>query len=70
MKVHTSFQRHEPDTIRGEAISVTQVFSSFDKREIDMLQNQLQEQIGAGVIGEVTLNKEGEETTINGSEKL
>ena len=40
MKVHTSFQRHEPDTIRGEAISVTQVFSSFDKREIDMLQNQ------------------------------
>ncbi len=61
MKVFTSFMRHLPDTVRGAAVTVSTTYSSFDEAEIDKLEDQLREQIGAGLIGEITLNEEGEE---------
>lgn len=61
MKVHTSFKRTEPDTISGESIVLTTVYSSFDSTEIDKLEEQFRQRIGSGIIGEVKLNDEEDE---------
>lgn len=49
MKCFTSYERHNPNTVNGETIVVTQVYSSFDKKEIDVLENDLRLSIGDGV---------------------
>lgn len=61
MKVHTSFKRMEPDTISGESIVLTTVYSSFDSAEIDKLEEQFRKRIGSGIIGEVNLDDEEDE---------
>lgn len=61
MKVHTSFKRTEPDTISGESIVLTTVYSSFDSTEIDKLEEQFRKNIGSGIIGEVKLDVEEDE---------
>lgn len=61
MRTYISYQRLEPDTINGETLKVTQVYSSHDKSEIDKLEESLQKQIGNGLIGEISLDKEQEE---------
>ena len=49
MKCFTSYARYNPNTVRGETIVVTQVYSSFDKKEMDILENDLRLSIGDGV---------------------
>ena len=41
MKVYQSCKRNDPDTVNGESITVTIVYSSFDKAEIDELEKQM-----------------------------
>ena len=49
MKCFTSYERHNPNTVNGETIVVTQIYSSFDKEEMDVLENDLRLSIGDGV---------------------
>ena len=53
MKIHTSYHRNEPNTIEGESVTFIQKYSSYDKREIDFIQSQLQLQYGSGTIADV-----------------
>ena len=55
MKLQAKYKRHLPDTILGEKIEVTYIYSSFDGREIDAVEEQLKQTIGDGIIGEVEL---------------
>ena len=41
MKIYQSWKRNESDTMKGESITVTIVYSSFDKAEIDELEKQM-----------------------------
>lgn len=41
MKVTQSWKRNEPDTISGESITLTTIYSSFDKEEIDDLEQKM-----------------------------
>ena len=50
MKQLITFERLEADTIRGEAIMIKQVISSFDKQEIDDLEQTLSKTIGTALI--------------------
>ena len=52
MKMQINYKRHLPDTLLGEKLEVTYVYSSFDGREIDKLEEKLQAQIGAGIIAD------------------
>lgn len=52
MKVFTTFKRLMPTTVDGEVIKVTTYYSSFDGAEIDKLQEDLRNTIGAGVVTE------------------
>lgn len=57
MKMFTTYKRNNPDTINGESITVTTVYSSYNEKEIDELENQLRNSIGSGLIGNI--NTEG-----------
>lgn len=50
MKVATTFERLMPTTADGHIIKLTTYYSSFDKNEIDKLQEDLRNTIGAGVV--------------------
>jgi len=52
MKCVTTYERLMPDTICGEGIKLTQVYTSFDIREIDELEESLKKAIGSGVVFE------------------
>ena len=41
MKCYSSWKRNNPDTVKGESITLTMVFSSFDKEDIDELEKSL-----------------------------
>ena len=41
MKVCQSWKRNEASTMTGESITLTTVYSSFDKQEIDELEQQM-----------------------------
>ena len=41
MKIYESWKRNKPDTVTGESITVTIVYQSFDKDEIDKLQEKM-----------------------------
>ena len=41
MKIYESWKRNEPDTVSGESITVTIVYCSCDKGEIDELEKTL-----------------------------
>ena len=53
MRTTTTFKRLLPDTINGEQIAVTIVYSSFDASEIDRLEMDLRKSIGFCITGEV-----------------
>ena len=50
MKVATAFERLMPTTTDGHIIKITTYYSSFDKSEIDKLQEDLRNTIGAGIV--------------------
>lgn len=52
MKIATTYERLMPTTADGHIIKVTTYYSSFDKNEIDNLQEELHKTIGAGLISE------------------
>ena len=56
MKVFTTFKRLMPTTLDGEITRVTTYYSSFDGEEIDKLQEDLKNTIGAGVVTEFVPN--------------
>ncbi len=56
MKVFTTFKRLMPTTVDGEIIQVITYYSSFDGAEIDKLQEDLKNTIGAGVVTEFVPN--------------
>lgn len=56
MKVFTTFKRLIPTTVEGEVIKVITYYSSLDKVEIDKLQEDLKNTIGAGVVEEFIPN--------------
>ena len=58
MKLQINYKRHDPDTLLGEKLEVTYVYSSFDSREIDAIEEQVRQQIGDGLIGDIELPKE------------
>lgn len=53
MKTQITYERLNPDTTNGEAIKVTAIYSSFDKHEIDALEDVYVDKIGSGVVVEI-----------------
>ena len=41
MKIYTSWKRNEPDTLTGESITMTILYTSLKKEEIDELQKRM-----------------------------
>ena len=56
MKVTITFERLMPTTADGHIIKVNTYYSSWDKAEIDKLQKDLQNTVGAGVVTEFVPN--------------
>lgn len=52
MTAEIHVQRLEPDTVHGEKLEVAIVYSSFDKREIDEMQENIPAAIAAGLFEE------------------
>ena len=44
MKITITSDRLEPDTVRGEAFQAVYTYSSFDKNEIDEVEQRFKEQ--------------------------
>ena len=61
MKIATIYERLMPTTADGHIVKVTTYYSSFDKTEIDNLQEELEKSIGAGIISETDMQKGGAE---------
>ena len=55
MKVVTTYKRMNPDTIHGNMITIQTVYSSFDDREIDALEDKFKRTIAAGIVAEYKL---------------
>lgn len=53
MKCIAQYKREEPDTILGEKIIITQIYSSFNKEEIDKVEQYCKENIGDGLVTEL-----------------
>ena len=53
MRIFTQYKRENPDTIHGEKITVIQTYSSFDKNEIDKLEQDFKKYIGDGLVAEL-----------------
>lgn len=49
MRMFTQYKRENPDTILGEKITIIQTYSSFNKDEIDELEQKCKENIGNGI---------------------
>ena len=58
MKCFTQYTRGNPNTINGEQLIVTAIYSSFNKEEIDALEKKLSETIAFGVLADVTMDYE------------
>lgn len=56
MKVATTFERLMPTTADGHIIKISTYYSSYDKAEIDKLQEDLRNTIGAGLVTEFIPN--------------
>lgn len=50
MKETISFRRLTPDTINGEQIAITYTYSSFNKSEIDKIEEYLRNSLGTCVV--------------------
>lgn len=55
MKISAHYVRKDPDTVMGHKVVVTTVYSSFDIREIDIIEDSLRAQYGGGVVSEVDM---------------
>ena len=41
MKIYQTWKRNEPSSVSGESITLTTVYASFDKAEIDELEQKM-----------------------------
>ena len=57
MKCFISYRRANADTINGEALIVSQRYSTFDKAEMDRLEDYLKSSMGCGVSVEYDIDK-------------
>ena len=57
MKLLTQYKRENPDTILGEKITIIQTYSSFNKDEIDELEQRCKDSIGDGLMTELRGDK-------------
>lgn len=53
MIVYTTWKRNMPNTIDGDQIEIITRYCSFDKSEIDMIEEWAKENIGTLVVKEV-----------------
>ena len=53
MKAFAQYKREEPDTILGEKITIITTYSSFDKEEIDEIEQYCKENIGNGLFADI-----------------
>lgn len=60
-RVQTTYYRAKPDTVSGESIVVTTVYSSWNAKEIDVLQESFRQTIGNGLITEMEVPLHGGE---------
>ena len=58
MKITTTYRRLRPDTLNGDSVAVTTVYSSFDKSEIDSMEETFKRTIGTVVIQEFNGERE------------
>ena len=56
MECFTQYTRSNPDTVNGYKIIVTQTYTSFNEKDIDMLEEQFKQSIGNGI--RMTFNKD------------
>ena len=50
MTITQRYKRHEPNTICGHSIELSIVYSDFDEREIDKLEEEFRKSIGSGTV--------------------
>lgn len=54
MNVSVTYERVDcPNTISGHSIKIITTYSSFDKEEIDRLEEKLRDDIGTGIIADM-----------------
>ena len=58
MKCLTTYQRLNLDAVCGETIIVTQRYTSFDVREIDILEERFKKTIGSGIMSEYAIKEQ------------
>ena len=58
MKIFVQYKRNNPDTIIYENLTITYTYSSFNKDEIDELEQKCKDYISDGLMTEL---KEGDE---------
>ena len=58
MKCLTTYQRLNPDTVCGEIIIVTQRYTSFDVKEIDILEERFKKTIGSAIMSEYAIKEQ------------
>ena len=52
MRIDTTWHENTGDTINGDSITITTTISSFDRKEIDELKNNLSNNIGYGLMAD------------------
>jgi len=58
MKIYQSWKRNEPSSMTGESITLTTVYTSFKKAEIDDLERKMPK--GMLIMGDEKLHTDGE----------
>jgi len=53
MKLLIRYERENPDTIIGEKLTITHIYSSFNKDEIDEMEQKCKDAIGNGLMTEL-----------------
>lgn len=52
MRIDTTWRENMGDTVNGNSITITTTISSFDRKEIDELKNNLSNNIGYGLMAD------------------
>lgn len=56
MKLNIKYERKSADTVSGEILIITNVYSTFDTYEMDRFEEKLKDLIGSGVQYEMDLD--------------
>ena len=50
MQIFTRYKRLLPDTVNGERLQVTTIYASYNKAEIDSLEETMKQTVGSGIV--------------------